>query len=180
MKYLGYIITDNLKEDEHIQKRIALKNQSIGKLTALGFTSEIYHPTLKAQMIKAYIRPVLSYGLENIWLTRTNLNRIKRQEGNVLKNCLKISRNCHSSDLYSALSIDQTITYIQRIKFKIFLRLKNNSITNDLIKTLIELKDVNSFTTKIAGILNVSKQQNYESMVEEANIYLKMDYKSIK
>ena len=78
IKYLGYIITDNLKNDGHIQNRIELKNKSFGKLTALSFTSELYHPMLKAQMI---IRQVLAYGLENVFLTKTNYNRFKRHEG---------------------------------------------------------------------------------------------------
>ena len=180
MKYLGYIITDNLKEDNHIDKRIYQMNKSIGKLTALGLTSEMYHPMLKAQMIKAYIRPVLTYGLENIYRTRTHLSRIKRQEGNLIKNALKIPRTCHSKDLYAALNIDQTINYINRTKIKFLLRLNKNQITRELLKMSIELKDTNSLTTEIANILNASNQYNYESLIENANDYIIEDIKKVK
>ena len=180
IKYLGYLISDDNSEEAHIQNRITVKNQLIGKLTALGFTSKDYHPYLKAQMLKTYIRPIITYGLENTFLTKTNENRLKRQEGNVIKNCLQISRTCHTTDLYAALNIDKITNYIKRIKVKFFVRLNSNLITKELIKFFIELKDTNSFTTEIAKILEVNNQYNYESLLLDAKNFIMLDNKITK
>ena len=88
-------------------------------------------------MLKTYIRPIITYGLENTFLTKTNEKRLKRQEGNVIKNCLQISRTCHTTDLYAALNIDKITNHIKRIKVKFFVRLNSNLITKELIKFFI-------------------------------------------
>ena len=170
-------IRDDLSEEMHIQKRISAKNKAIGKLTALGLTSEEMHPNLKAHLIKTYIRPILTYRAEKMVLSKQILNKLKRHEGNVLKNCLNIPTRCHSTDLYSALNIGNLEVYIKRDKIKFFIRLANNPFTKDLLETMSSLKDQNSFTTEIATLLKLNKDYDLGTIISEAKQYIKQSIK---
>ena len=79
VKYLGNLICESLKNVEHVSARIAkavtvslkLKKQVLLK----GATAQTM-----AQLHKTYIRPMLYYGLDSIFMTKDNMVSIRKFE----------------------------------------------------------------------------------------------------
>ena len=43
-------------------------------------------------MLKAYLRPIISYGMDNCDLTAAEIDRVKTMEGNILKQMIGINK----------------------------------------------------------------------------------------
>ncbi|CAF1136071.1 unnamed protein product, partial [Brachionus calyciflorus] len=82
-KYLGIEISNVNENKVHLDKRKQLALQAYYKLKRLGLLNEQIHSNLKSQLYKIYIRPVLFYGIECIYLTKMEKLSIKRFEGNI-------------------------------------------------------------------------------------------------
>ncbi len=89
-KVLGQIISDDDKDNQHIAKRKQATSAMCSKLQVMNLTSYHIHPIMKAQMFRTYIRPILTYGTENMTLDQTEILQFKRLEGNCLKRILRI------------------------------------------------------------------------------------------
>ena len=87
------------------------------------------------------------YGLNTLHLNETQLNQIKRIEGNLIKHIIGISTKSKSTGLLSALKIDLTIDNIKKQKLYSFLRLINNEYIKEFIIQLYDLKTT-SFVSK--------------------------------
>jgi hypothetical protein len=169
VKYLGVIVSDDDKNTLHIKKQKKAAYSSLAKLRVLGFISEVMHPSMKGHLYNTYIRPVLYYGLENFNLNATEKLTIKRIEGNIIKNILGIPKKCKSTELFSALKIEQTFVRLNTIKCDFYLRLCLNPFTESIVKYL-EIWNVNgSLTNEIdeIGTLTVS---HFPAPVERTNI----------
>ena len=88
---------------------------------------------MKGQLCKTYIRPILLYVIEMFYLKRTEINDLKRFEGNIVKNLMDISNRCRTNKLFHAMNIEPTEHKIKLIKLDFFLRLDSNGLTNELI-----------------------------------------------
>jgi hypothetical protein len=101
----------------------------VAKLQTINLTSLYIHPKMKAQLFKTYIRPVLTCGTENMALNQKELLEFKKIEGNCLKRLIRILTRCHTTDLFTGLSIEQTNKYLIRMKIKFLIRLDQNEFT---------------------------------------------------
>ena len=126
MKYLGFEISDTLNHSEHWTKRKSLATTSLMRLKTMGLISNQMHPVMKGQLYKTYIRPVLMYGLENVFLSQKLLNEIKRTEGNLIKTMLNIPTRCRTTSLIAALNITPSEMYMVYLKLEFYERLVNN------------------------------------------------------
>ncbi len=84
IKYLGSIISDDLSNRPHLNKRIRAAQSSLARVDLLGFTSTKIGRKMKSTLYKVYIRTVLLYGCENMKLGKTDLARYKKKEGNTI------------------------------------------------------------------------------------------------
>jgi len=73
------------KDVEHISKRSKATNVMFAQLQAMNLNSLHIHPIMKAQLFRTYIRPILTYGTENMMLEQSELLQFKRMKGNCLK-----------------------------------------------------------------------------------------------
>jgi hypothetical protein len=172
-KVLGQIISDDGKDVEHVAKRKQATNVMNGKLQAMNLTSFHIHPRMKAQLFRTYIRPILTYGTENMQLDQRELLQFKRIEGNCLKRILRIPTRCRTTDLFDALKIEQTNDYLIRMKLKFILRLDTNELTKSMLNTMCNMPYTNSFISEIGSILNL-KELDYETVISKAEETVKI------
>lgn len=167
MKILGQIISDDDLDQEHIKNRLRSTNIMVAKLQTINLTSLHIHPKMKAQLFKTYIRPVMTYGTENMALNPKEILEFKKIEGNCLKRLIRIPTRCHTTDLFTGLNVEQTNNYLIRMKLKFLIRLDQNEFTNKVMRSLTELNLEESFSTQIANQLEL-KDYDYETLISSA------------
>ena len=59
-------------------------------------------------MFKVYIRTVILYGIENLFLSEGEMNGLKNIESGILKKMLNIKQRCYTSELFRSLNIELT------------------------------------------------------------------------
>jgi hypothetical protein len=153
MKYLGVQISEDDKNVEHINKRKRAAFTALMKLKTLGIIDRNLHPTMKGQLYKTYIRPVLFYGLENFFLTKRDRLRIKRIEGNIVKTILNIPNRCRTSNLFYALKIEPTSQRIDILKTEFYKNLLKNQYTRKVIDSCKRLELKNDICNEMETIL---------------------------
>jgi hypothetical protein len=137
----------------------------IGRLQPLSLNSAQIHPKMKAHMFKTYIRSVLTSGTENMELNGNELPSFKKLEGNALKKLLRIPTRCHTTDLFDALNIEQTIRYLKRMKCKFMARINKNEYTKQTAEFICNLKCENTFTSHLAKTLSMNQDYDYDALV---------------
>lgn len=142
MRYLGVEISDDDKNLEHLNLRKRKAMAAVMKLKSLGLIDNSIHPITKGHIYKTYIRPVLFYGLENSYLTKTEILKIKRIEGNLIKTIIGIPTRCKTSDLMYALRIEPTSHRIDLLKNDFYLCLISNKYTKHIIDLGHDVKDI--------------------------------------
>ena len=80
----------------------------------------------KTALFKACCRPVITYGLENMVLTDTDIQKVKRNEGNMIKNMLNLPKQARSTPLLDALKIVPFAEYARIAKLELVVRIANN------------------------------------------------------
>ncbi|RNA13858.1 hypothetical protein BpHYR1_026326 [Brachionus plicatilis] len=133
MRYLGYEFSSDNKDEHHLKKRKLKANAALAKLNLLEINTDRPNPHMKGQLFKVFIRPVLYYGLENVFIQKITLNLIKRIDGNLLKRIFALPTRCHYTDLQIALDIKPVSEVVKKMKLEFYLRLTGNTYTRDLL-----------------------------------------------
>jgi len=173
MKILGQILSNDNTDKSHLAKRKQSTNTMMGRIQALNLNSLHIHPKMKAQIFKSYIRPVLTYGAENMELNGNEILEFKKLEGNTIKKLLRIPTRCHTTDLVDALNIEQTNRYLQRMKLKFLIRLSKNEYTHKMLEFQINMKYSESFVEEIANFLGLKHDYDLETLITESEIKIK-------
>ena len=135
VKYLGMVISSNLKNKNHLLNRIALSYAGIGKLNKeTMFDNKHLNPYVKFHQYKTYIRPLLTHGLENICLLDKETRQIQSTETGILLNNLCLPPRIRTSVLLMLIKIQKISKKNQSFKSSFFLRLLNNEYTHDFIQ----------------------------------------------
>jgi hypothetical protein len=166
VKILGQIISNDHQDDEHISKRKKAMHAMIGKLQAMNLNSLHIYPYMKAHLFKTYIRPILTYGIENMELNGNELLEFKKLEGNAMKRLLRIPIRCKTKDLVDSLNIEQTNRYLMRMKLKFVLN--KNDYTRSVLEFQTKIKLDNSFVMEIASYLKLSFDFDYDTLINES------------
>ena len=118
------------------------------------------HPNMKAHLYKTYVRPVLTYGCENMNINASSQNDIERTEGNIVKGLLTIPRRCRTTSLFLSLNIMPTDYIIKNIKIDFFNRLIENEFTKKMIIELAKQTILNDFISEILYITRELEEEN--------------------
>ncbi len=132
-KYLGVQISQTKSNTPQLNYMKKQAYAALAKVTSLGLSSVYMNPVTKAFIYKTYIRPVLMYGSENFTWTKTDLNAIRRIEGNLVKRMLNISTRCHTTDLFESLNLEQTLDFIANGKNAHYVRIMSNTLTKEIL-----------------------------------------------
>ena len=116
-------------------------------------------------MYKMLVRPVLTYGAEVLYLTKSDADILKRTEGNSVKAMMNLSRNSKTTHLLGALKIEPLVNRLKIQKMNFFNRLNQNDLTRELTNKLIvnNNQDSNKFIfLEVLDIINTTCNTNYQ------------------
>lgn len=130
IRFLGYIITENGKMTEHMSKRKSTTISLIATLRSQSLLSEEMTVDAKIRLFKAFIRPTLTFGVENVRLDENFIKDVRKLEGNVLKSMVGIPKQCHTTNLLLAMGISEPEVYMKKLKLGFFKRLITNEYTH--------------------------------------------------
>ena len=101
------------------------------------------------------------YGLENIFLTKRDVNDLKVLEGKIIKRALALPKFSSTSTIQQALKLGETEEMVKRQKLKFFVRLLDNRATNAIIQaqlTKYNQLPAKSLLIEIMNIINVKER----------------------
>ncbi|CAF1068123.1 unnamed protein product [Brachionus calyciflorus] len=151
MKYLGVEINDKENSLDHIKTRKQKALSGIFKLKSNGILNEHMHPSMRTQLYKKYVRPVLWYSFETCNMSQSNLITIKRHE--------------------AALNIDSTLERFAEIKADFLTRLAQNKFTKKLIDFMEYTDYQNDFISEIYDHLDILSFDIETSTLEACKIF---------
>ena len=88
----------------------------------------------KIKLFKTYVKPLLTFGCEVLDLDDNDVNELSKAEGNALKRVIGITKKCHTTPLYAALSIESTKNIILKQQLKFILRAQDNEYLEEFLK----------------------------------------------
>ncbi|CAF0763988.1 unnamed protein product [Brachionus calyciflorus] len=169
MRYLGTEQDALDKVDKHINKLKQKTIAALAKLNSIGINSMFLCPFMKAQLFKIFLRPVLYYGLENIYINKTTMNQLKRLDGNALKRIFDLHKRCKTTNLQIALNIPSCVDTIKKIKIDLLARLLENEYAKKIIQETILVAIEKDLVTEVIKIL---EEENESLINEQKNITL--------
>ena len=181
MRYLGSIITDNLKSCSHIKSR--KRSFMFGYITMnkCGMESEITPSDIKLCYYKTYIRPLLYYAIENTSLTKSDLFKIQVIESTMVKRMFGLKKFNKSGLLLRACNIESTKNKYEKIKVQFGRRIMKNEFTKILFETILEndtktLDDKNSLAHQLCQIANRAncEAKTLNEIIDKAEIRSKL------
>jgi len=102
-------------------------------------------------------------------LNNTEIDLIKRTEGNIVKSLIGINKQVHTTSLFSALGLEQTTDRLNKEKLLLFERLNKNQFTAEIMQELAFANDFNSFNNDVCKILNMEHSEDINSILKKAN-----------
>jgi len=168
-KYLGLEIIVDAKHLSHITKRRSLAYAA--PTTQSGLTSPSVNAQVKSRMLTTFIRPVITYVLENCDLSSGLIDRIRSTEANILKKLLNLPRYVRTTPIYGALRIQPIDAYIKHQKLNFFNMLMGNEYTCKVLKQMSANCFDFCFLDEICACLGYRKQLSYSllDLKEEAD-----------
>ena len=182
MRYLGSIITDNLKSCSHIKSR--KRSFMFGYITMnkCGMESEITPSYIKLCYYKTYIRSLLYYAIENTSLRKSDLFKIQVIESTMVKRMFGLKKFNKSGLVLRACNIESTKNKYEKIKVQFGRRIMKNEFTKILFETILEndtktLDDKNSLAHQLCQIANKKKKlKNKNSTGREKRNLIKLSF----
>ncbi len=159
MKYLGNILTSDLKNSAHLNNRIQIATFNMYKFKDCDFDLLGIHPLTGIQLYKTYSRTALLYGVENLVLQTGEINRLKFFESNLVKKTIRLYKSTHNTALYNALKLNTIDEQIMLIKLNFVRRLKFNIETHEFTNALLKVykdKKNNSIISELAPHMNIT------------------------
>ena len=130
---LGTTFTKDGQCTEHVENRIRKCRQSFYSLSNSGMAFPGATVDVKRYLWNSICTPVLTYGLDGININITNMKKLETTQGNLIKQCLGISKRCHSTELLLSMNVHKISDLVKRNTVSIFNRImKVSSPAKDL------------------------------------------------
>ena len=137
IKYLGVWIDSKLNNTSQLEVRRKKANGAFFGLKKVGILSSHLDVHVKSLLFKAYSRPILYYGMENMVLNKTEAKTIQSLEGILVKRMLNVGKTSRTSQLLRAIKIEPAADKIDVIKLSFYARLVDNQYTKQIILRII-------------------------------------------
>lgn len=166
IKYLGSMIEQKNNGNLHIKVRKKIAFISTTKLEHMGLNSDAIEPSKKGFMYKTYVRPKFTFGIDNFSLNATQIKKIQKIDGSMLKRLLNVNKYCYNTELFTSLNMLPTSDLYKKMKLNLFLRLCKNEIMYDLLEQTFMLVQAEvkreSVIKDILTILKLDRGENNE------------------
>lgn len=134
IRYLGNMIELKHNGNCHLKLRKKLAFYATAKLEHIGLSYDAIEPGKKGFMYKTYIRPKLTYGIDNFTLNQTQIRKLQSTDGSMLKRLLNISKYCYNTELMIALGMLPMGDLYKKMRLSLFIRLCQNEIMYNLLQ----------------------------------------------
>jgi hypothetical protein len=145
IKYLGVQLNEKLKNEQHIDERRYKANNALYIIKSMGAFSDAMDTNTKVHLYKTYVRPVLFYGLETLQLTKTDINKIQRNEHIMIKRMFGIYKKTHATKFLQALNIRSVEEELFDRKINLYVNLMKNDMTKKVSEELGKYIDDNRY-----------------------------------
>ena len=105
IEILGMIISSNGKCINQVESRILKCRKSYFSLNNVGMPYPGFPVDLKLHLWHTICRPILTFGLETVYLNRAMYYKLESLQGTIVEAFLGLSRYSHHSKLLTALGI---------------------------------------------------------------------------
>ena len=89
----------------HTQARVRAAQRSYYSLQGVGMCFGGLEPIVSSKIFSTVIRPTLLYGCPSIYMSETNIENLNKCQANLIKSCLGLKPQTHSTLLLEALNI---------------------------------------------------------------------------
>ena len=100
------------------------------------------------------------HGLENLKLNKTQMNELRRMEGNTIKRLIGIPKRCHSTELLVALNIESKNNCLKASKLGFLLRICSNEYTTEIFKEMIDVAGNESYFSELRDLMELDESVN--------------------
>jgi hypothetical protein len=122
------------KEYPHFKRMVILRTYHLVKKLGLE-TKEMSH-RLKSHLFKCYVRPMLYYGIENIYLHKNEINKIQTLESQIVKQMLGVEKRTRSTQLLNSIGVEPVAEKIKVIKLGFVKRLFKKKLSSQIFEYL--------------------------------------------
>jgi hypothetical protein len=123
LEILGTVFSDDGKCDNHVDVRIRKCRQAFYGLNNSGMAYPGATSDVKCYLWNTVCKPVLTYGLESIDLNNINMRKVETTQGNLIKQCMGLSKRSHSTELLSSLNIHRIKDLVSRNTLSLYCRI---------------------------------------------------------
>ena len=89
------------------------------KLSSLGLSYPGLNSDVKAFLWKSIGCPLISYGMESIAISNSDIKILKTTQGNIIKRVMGLNKRSHHSKLLKALNIPSVDDVIKKLSMSI-------------------------------------------------------------
>ena len=162
---------DNCSNFLHIKTRLDKHRNMSFKLNEAGLFNGKLISQIKSILYKAFCRPVMNYGLENTFISKSNLEKLKKQETRMVKRAIGVSKYTGSKKLFDALGIIEIENNIKIKKLNFFIQLSNYELTRTFLQRQLEhIDNISEFSLlrEILRWFKISAQLSLEALIKKA------------
>lgn len=173
IKYLGIYLNRKNNNNDQVETRIKSAFKASISIKKLECENEKLKVKIKTHLYKAFVRPVLTYGLENYVLNKKQIRKLQTTEGTIIKRMLNLNYKSRTTSLLSAIGLEKIELNLKKRKLGFFKRALNNNLTKEIIDG-VELNETTKLSKKsiIKEIFEIieCEEKDYLSMAIENEI----------
>ena len=117
---LGVTFTNTLKSSNHVQNRIRKCNQGMFAMSSMGLSYPGLNSDVKAFLWNTIGCPILTYGMESIALSCSDIQSLKTTQGNIIKRITGINKRSHHTKLLNSLKIPSVEEVIKNNSLRLY------------------------------------------------------------
>ena len=102
---LGVTFNSHLSSADHTKSRIKKCQQGMFKMASMGLSYPGLNSDVKAFLWNTIGSPILTYGMESIDLSQSDIKHLKTTQGNIIKRVMGVNKCAHHSSLLKALVV---------------------------------------------------------------------------
>ena len=132
-KYLEFWLLANDSNMEHLEKRKNMAWATASDIAKIGFNNPYMIWELKGKLYESFIRPKLSYGLENARLNTNDIRELETVEVKILKRACGLPYRSYTAPILAAMGIKRLSRTIEKRKISLLKQLMENPLTRKII-----------------------------------------------
>ena len=115
------------KPHEHVDKRIVACRRAYFALQGAGFNTTVTDVDALSYIWKAAIRPILTYGINCIYISAGDLEKMEKIQSRLLKAGIGIHKFCRSLPILKALNVSKIDNVVETSSLKLISAIFSNS-----------------------------------------------------